>query len=32
VDVLVLLKKGSKIFTGANTETKFGAETEEKAI
>jgi hypothetical protein len=32
VDVLVLLRKGSKILTGANIETKHGAETEGKDI
>jgi hypothetical protein len=29
---LVLLRRGNKILTGANTETKCGAETEGKAI
>jgi hypothetical protein len=32
VGALVLLRKGNKIFTRANTETKCGAETEGKAI
>jgi len=32
LDALVLLKRGNKILTGENTETKCGAETEEKAI
>ena len=32
VDVSVLLRKGSKTFMGANTETKCGAETEGKGI
>jgi hypothetical protein len=32
VGVLVLLRKGNKILTGTNTETKFGAESEEMAI
>jgi hypothetical protein len=32
VDDLVLLRTGNKIFKGGNTETKCGAETEEKAI
>jgi hypothetical protein len=29
---LVLLRKGNKILTGANTEKKYGSETEGKAI
>jgi hypothetical protein len=32
VGASVLLSRDNKIFTGANTETKCGAETEEKAI
>jgi hypothetical protein len=28
----VLLRRGNKILLGGNTETNFGAETEEKAI
>ena len=32
VDTLVLLRKGNKIFMGANMETKYGAETEGKTI
>jgi hypothetical protein len=32
VDASVLLRRGNKIFTGGNTETKCGAETERKAI
>jgi len=32
VDASVLLRRGSKIFTGGNTGTKNGAETEGKAI
>ena len=32
VDTLVLLRRGNKISMGGDTETKFGAETEEKAI
>ena len=32
VDVLVLLRRGNKILTGGNTETKCGAGTEGKAI
>jgi hypothetical protein len=32
VGASVLLRKGNKIFMGANTETKCGAETEGKAI
>jgi hypothetical protein len=32
VDVSVLLRRGNKILTGANLETKCGAETEGKAI
>jgi hypothetical protein len=32
VDTLVLLRRGIKIPVGGDTETKFGAETEEKAI
>ena len=32
VDVLVLLRRRSKILTGANTMTKYRAETERKAI
>jgi hypothetical protein len=32
VDALVLLRKGNKILTGGNMETKCGAETEGKAI
>jgi hypothetical protein len=32
VDVSVPLKRGNKICKGGNTETKCGAETEEKAI
>jgi hypothetical protein len=32
VDTLVLLRRGNKILTGANTEIKCGAETERKAI
>ena len=32
VDVSVLLRKGNKILTGGNTETKCGAETEGKVI
>jgi len=32
VDASVLLRRGTKIFTGGNTETKFGAETKGKAI
>jgi hypothetical protein len=31
-DVLVLLRRGNKILKGGNTETKYGAETERKAI
>jgi hypothetical protein len=32
VDTLVLLGKGIKILMGGDTEAKFGAETEGKAI
>jgi hypothetical protein len=32
VDASVLLRRGNKILQGRNTETKYGAETEEKAI
>ena len=32
VDGLVLLRRGNKILTGGNTETKCGAETEGNAI
>ena len=32
VGASVLLRRGNKILMGANTETKSGAETEEKAI
>ena len=32
VGALVLLRRGNKILTRANAETKFGAETERKAI
>jgi hypothetical protein len=32
VGALVLLRKGNKILRGANTETKYGAKTEGKAI
>jgi hypothetical protein len=32
VDTLVLLRKGNKIFMGANMETKCGAEPEAKTI
>jgi hypothetical protein len=32
VDVSVLLRRGNKILTGGNMETKYGAETERKAI
>ena len=32
VDTLVLLRRGIKIPMGGDTETKFGPETEEKAI
>ena len=32
VDASVLLKRGNKIFRGENIETKFGAETEGKAM
>ena len=32
VDASVLLRRGNKILTGGNTETKHGAETEGKAI
>jgi hypothetical protein len=32
VDTLVLLRRGIKIPMGEDTETKFGAETEGKAI
>jgi hypothetical protein len=32
VDTLVLFRKGNKIPMGGDTETKCGAETEEKAI
>jgi hypothetical protein len=32
VDVSVLLRRGNKIPTGGDTETKLGAETEGKAI
>ena len=32
VGALVLLRKGNKILTGANMETKCGADTEGKAI
>ena len=32
VDASVLLRRGNKIFTGGNTKTNCGAETEEKAI
>ena len=32
VDALVLLRRGNKILTGGNMETKYGAETEGKAI
>ena len=32
VDTSVLFKRGNKILTGANTEKKYGSETEGKAI
>ena len=32
VDASVLLRRGNKIITGGNTETKCGAETEGKVI
>jgi hypothetical protein len=32
VDTSVLLRRGNKILTGANIQTKHGAETEEKGI
>jgi hypothetical protein len=32
VDALVLLRRGNKIFTGANTEAKCGTEAERKAF
>jgi hypothetical protein len=32
VDASVLLRRGYKIFTGGNMETKYGADTEGKAI
>jgi hypothetical protein len=32
VDILVLLRRGIKITIGGYTQTKFGAETEGKAI
>jgi hypothetical protein len=32
VDASVLLRRGNKILTGANMQTKCGAETKEKAI
>jgi hypothetical protein len=32
VDALVLLRKGNKILMGANMKTKYGVETEGKAI
>ena len=32
MDTLVLFRKGIKIYMGGDTETKFGAETEGKAI
>jgi hypothetical protein len=32
VDVLVLIRKGNKILMGANMETTYRAEIEEKAI
>jgi hypothetical protein len=32
VDASVLLRRGNEILTGGNTETKYGAETEGKAI
>jgi hypothetical protein len=32
VSALVLLRRGNKILMGANTKTKFGAETKGKAI
>jgi hypothetical protein len=32
VDASVLLRRGNKIFTGVNMETKCGAETEGKTI
>jgi hypothetical protein len=32
MDTLVLFRKGIKIYMGEDTETKFGAETEGKAI
>jgi hypothetical protein len=32
VDASVLLRRGNKILTGEDTETKCGAETERKAI
>jgi hypothetical protein len=32
VDALVLLRRGNRILTGGNIETKYGAETEGKAI
>ena len=32
VDASVLLRRGNKILTGGNMETKYGAETEGKAI
>jgi hypothetical protein len=31
-DILVLLRRGVKIYMGGDTETKFGAETEGKII
>jgi hypothetical protein len=32
MDTSVLLRRGNKIFKGSNTETKYGADTEVKAI
>jgi hypothetical protein len=32
VNASVLLRRGNKILTGVNTETKYGTETEGKAI
>jgi hypothetical protein len=32
VDASILLRRGSKVFTGGNTKTKYGAEIEGKAI
>jgi hypothetical protein len=32
VDASILLRRGNNIFIGGNTDTKYGAETEGKAI